>query len=375
MATLTLQDMVDAVLAQAGPMSKTKIAQEASGGACVLCGKPAIAGSNICKECAERIASREGNERDSSANSGTEKTSSERIQKLASAVSYIVDNFNSIGRPVGSVIGPTKLGQAATQANQNVGPGKGPNVVQTNVGSPVPGEQAPVRNLSRTNIPLTPPMDSGATPKGPENAMKDNRDDNQAAYPETGVLKQSSLRESLRKAAMKKFAETTTPKQNLTLPEDQPSQMARPAEVTSQESMIGSNEAAMNYTKTQAKAVPKKRMGEVLDEKAPDIKQELNPVLGGVVKEAHKRRADAGRALLTKIAQEGCTCSDPEKGECRFCKVASRLKKTQEMRKKSQMGVATPAGPNPIGAGGVPPTVQPSSPIGGSAGSGTLPMM
>lgn len=379
--TLTLQDMVDAVLAQAEPGGMAKIAQEAGERVCEQCGKPAMADSKICKACAEKMSAREESRKDSE-DAGSEKTSSARIQKLASAVSYIVENFSQIDRPVGRI----KVAEVPTQASQTVGAGKGPQVIPTNLDAPTPGEQATVKGEAKVDtIAKSPPMASGATPKAPKNAMDDNIDTLKPAYPETGVMKQARARGRLREIVMRKFAESvddgnaqiTAPKgQSVTLPENQPSQMKRPAEVTSQESMIASSDAAINYQKTQAKSSPRKRMGEVLQEKPQNVKTVLQPVLGDVVKQANQQRAATGRALLAKIAQEGCKCNS-ETGECRFCKVASRLKKSQGMRKKSQLGQggAPDPGGNPIGPGGVPSTVQSSSPIGGGSGSGTPPMM
>ena len=236
---------------------------------------------------------------------------------------------------------------------------------------------------AKHSIPTDPPMEAGAVPKAAPRTMKTDIDKDRPLQPKDGDLIQKGAAVNMLKRAMLKKAQDgdttsiSTPKTSA-LPEDQPSQMARPAEVTSQEKMISSSEAAINYQKTQAKSVPKKRMGEVLQEKPQNVKQVLQPVLGDVVKEANQQRAAVGRALLAKIAHEGCSCDDSENGVCRFCKVAARLKRTQGMRKKSMggaMGGSMGGGGNPIGPGGVPPTVQASSPSGGgSMGSGTPPM-
>jgi len=117
-------------------------------------------------------------------------------------------------------------------------------------------------------------------------------------------------------------------------PEDLPSQMARPSEVTSQESMIASNEAAINATKGEAKEVPKRRLGEVLSEPAmtsatdPVLSQNLDSTGQAGVKIASMSKTAAARAWLSKIASEGCRCkaSGLEKGACDFCKVAPVLR-------------------------------------------------
>lgn len=95
-----------------------------------------------------------------------------------------------------------------------------------------------------------------------------------------------------------------------------------PGEVSKQESMVGSNEAATNYTKQQAKAVPKARMGEVLDEPAqkkstdPVLHQNLDAASGAGVKLSSITKRAAAEALLRKIAQEGeSESASPEQKE------------------------------------------------------------
>jgi hypothetical protein len=151
------------------------------------------------------------------------------------------------------------------------------------------------------------------------------------------------------------------------LPEDQPSKMARPAEVTSQERHVASNEAPAATQPVDVAAVPKKRMAEVLDEpmQTASTDKVLDSVLGSsVVNQAGAKIASAqeARAWLAKVASEGCKCG-PEKGTCQFCKVASRLGKGQKgSEKRGQLG--TP----PVGAGG-------SSPGGALAGGNITPSM
>jgi hypothetical protein len=160
------------------------------------------------------------------------------------------------------------------------------------------------------------------------------------------------------------------------LPEDQPSSMKRPAEVTSQERLVSSNEAPVDAKKVQTQAVPKKRMGEVLDEPAQTASTDkvLDQALGAdkvdqagaKIASSQKAKVAAARAWLQKIASEGCTCGpDTEECTCQFGKLASRLKKggTKGSTKTSQM----------MGAGGVPPTVQSSS--SGSSAGGMTPQM
>jgi len=157
------------------------------------------------------------------------------------------------------------------------------------------------------------------------------------------------------------------------LPEDQPSSMKRPAEVTSQEKHLASNAAPVAVKKVQTQAVPKKRMGEVLDEPAQVASTDkvLDQALGAdkvdqagaKIASDQKVKVAAARALLQKIASEGCTCGpDTEVCMCSFGKLASRLKKGGEKGSEKR---------SMFGADGVPPSVQASSPAGSQAGGAT----
>jgi hypothetical protein len=128
-----------------------------------------------------------------------------------------------------------------------------------------------------------------------------------------------------------------------TLPENQSSSGGRPAEVTSQERMIGSNQAAIDVTPRQAAEVPKKRMGELLTEpmQSASTDKTLNAALGSkVVTDAGAKIASA-RAELQKTASAGCTCGG--KHTCGFCKIASQL----ERRQGAQAGELWAAGRTP----------------------------
>jgi hypothetical protein len=124
---------------------------------------------------------------------------------------------------------------------------------------------------------------------------------------------------------------------------------SQPGEVSKQESMVGSNESATNYTKQQAKAVPKARMGEVLNE--PAQKKSSDPVLQNNLDAASSAgvkiaSASAARALLEKIAEEGASGdATPEQKE-RASKLQELL---QAKQKESQMGTPEPS--MPVGGG------------------------
>lgn len=320
----SLSQIVDGILHEQKSSSAIKLAQEEGGEtkACEKCGKPAMPNSNLCKECAEKEAKKE----EGPSEGGPEKTSSARVEKLASAVEYIVSNF-----PTGSA-GRVKVGQSIDQALPTVGAGKGPNVLDTNVDKPTPGEQSTVSGEAKTKIEMKPAMEQG-TPqvKAPPNAMPDNIDTMKAPYPEGGVLKQSSVRERFIRAINKIGADAENPavlqsSTSTALPEDQPDKVKAPAEVTGQEKLIASNQAAIDATKREAKAVPKKRIGEVLDEPAQTRSTDkvLDENLGKDVVNAAGAKIAAARTFLDKVASEGCTCGGS--GTCGFCKIASKMR-------------------------------------------------
>lgn len=313
----TLSQIVDAVLGSGGTV-KTAAAT------CEKCGKPAMADSKLCRECAEKDAEKAGAE-ENSQTSEPEKTSSARVIKLASAVDYIVQNPSSI-HPV--------LGRIKTAAPEMaaMGPGKGPNPMATNLMDAVAGDQSEVTGEAKKKIPMR-SQTAKAIPgdKQPDNAMEDNLRDMQAPYPTEGPLKQASFRDRYINALKKRAADSESPAsiasgKSTVLPENQPSQVKRPAEVGSQERHIASNQAAINVTKRDAKAVPKKRMAEVLSEPAQTSSTDkiLDENLGTKTVDAAGAKVASARALLKKIASGGCTCGGA--GTCGHCKVAARLK-------------------------------------------------
>lgn len=130
---------------------------------------------------------------------------------------------------------------------------------------------------------------------------------------------------------------------------------SQPGEVSKQKSMIASNQAAINYTKQQAKAVPKARMGEVIDE--PAQKKSTDPVLHENLDAAGKAgvklssaKLAAARSLLQKIAEEGAKPdASPEEKE-RAAKLQAALEaKKKDKEKQSQAAAQEPT--SPIGGG------------------------
>lgn len=88
--------------------------------------------------------------------------------------------------------------------------------------------------------------------------------------------------------------------------------------------ILQSNEGVTNMKKIDGKRPQKRMLSEVLEEPAMSrssdnkVHENLRSASQGGVKIA------AAKALLQKIAEEGCTCED--KGECRYCKMKAAMK-------------------------------------------------
>lgn len=337
---MTLSQIVDAVLLeQQGKSGAIKLAEEQEGGekSCEKCGKPAMVNSEYCKQCAEKESRKE----EEASQSGTEKTSSERVEKLASAVEYLLNNPEWTG-----VAGRIKVGSgSATETSKTVGAGKGPNALPTNVDGPISGTQSENVGEAKTKIPEKQPLVAGApNPGAPANAVQDNIGEMKASYPEQGVLKQSSVRDRYIRAMLKNAGSEDNEEEtnklssptSTVLPENKPSEMKRPAEATRQEQLISSNKAVIDATKREAKAEPKKQLGEVLQEKAQTSSTDkvLNENLGASTVNAAGAKIAAARTLIEKVAGEGCTCTGS--GACGFCKIASKMRSKKGLAKGSQ---------------------------------------
>lgn len=367
----TLQQMVKAAMRGSQADAMQKIAEEANdSGACEACGETTPPGSKLCQECAAKAAKAEAMRGGDSENEGEEKTSALRVEKLASAVEEVLTNFDNMDW---SLWPQFKLAASVPTASPGTGPGAGPTAMPNTDKTPTPGEQKTEFGEAKKNKPpMNPPMETPAGGgKGASNAMEDNVDDLRAAYPDQGVMKQGGVRSLYQNIMLRKVgadaespAKISGPKFT-TLPEDQPSQMKRPPEVTSQEAMVAGNQAAIDATKRKAKEVPKRRMGEVIEEPAQSAASDkaLDANLDSATVDRAGAKIAAARVLLQKVASEGCSCGadHPENGSCNFCKLAARIeqRKGERMGKSSQMPGAAPMP--------TPPTAPTASPSAGAA--------
>lgn len=123
-------------------------------------------------------------------------------------------------------------------------------------------------------------------------------------------------------------------------------------------SLIASNQAAIDATKRSAKGPVKKQLAELLDEPALSAKHDnkLQENLRSTGQAGVK--IAAARAVLQKIAEEGCTCNDS--GECRHCKIKTAMKKAKSEKSKTAAAVGAQDSATMLSTGG-----QPSGGAGG----------
>jgi len=420
----SLQDMVRQTLAEAE--DREKVAQLQPGSEPDESKKKDEDGK---REEGRTTTKETGNTPDRNYEGITEKTSSAFVEKLASAVEYLNDNYLEKDA-VGEAEPPLSHGTMHT----TVGPGIGATALETNVDAPVKGMQSTETGQAKHD---QPPMDPGTDPKAPGQTNPQTALETDLTTPPGGkedwtdkdVMKQAASPASLanrlrnfaggRKAAIGEAAShlkgaigkgSTLKERAIQVgraakasPElataavlgtagaakgvhglatrKKTAQMNRvagiitkmaegdgegasiqaahhdnpppatqaeqgvpslPGPAAKQERLINSNQAAIDYTKREAKAVPKEQMGEVIDE--PAQKKSTDPVLqnnlGATdtagVKISSAEEVKVARALLQKIAEEGAKeDASPEEKE-RASKLQEVLKAKQEEQKQEK---------------------------------------
>jgi hypothetical protein len=271
-----------------------------------------------------------------------EKTSSVFVEKLASAVAYCNTHFIKIA------VGEQEPAPVATPKTTTVGPGIGATALDNTIDSPTTGMQSTNTGQAKNNQPPLVPGSDVTSPGQVNPATALETDINSPPggsedWSEGGdKMKQAQVarvRRILYKMAEDgdsssiKATHSESPSFATQAEEGVPSQ---PGEVSKQESMVGSNESAMNYTKQQAKAVPNARMGEVLSEPAqkkstdPVLHENLDATSGAGVKLSSVEKVAAARSLLRKIAEEGAKeDASPEEKE-KALKLQEILKAKQQ---------------------------------------------
>jgi hypothetical protein len=191
--------------------------------------------------------------------------------------------------------------------------------------------------------PMVPPMESG-TVKGPATAMETNMHGD-------GATLHTTQKDSLMKAAKARKEKLAALKQRLLSklagedvssasirgakgsanPEDE----AAPSQPQgSERALIGSNQAAINFTKRQAKGVQKKVLRDVLDE--PALSRATDSKLHDNLQNTNRAgvKISEVRQQMRKVASGGCTCA--QEGTCAYCQLAERVKGVKEKRASAQ---------------------------------------
>lgn len=346
----SLQDMVRRTLAEAE--MREKVAQ-AEGDTCPECKN--AKGSCTCP------SKKNGGPPASSNGSGSstperneegyeEKTSSAFVEKLASAVAYCNEHF------IKEAVGQPEPAPVAKPPTTTVGPGIGATSIPNTIDSPTSGTQSTNTGQASNNQPPTVPGKDPASPgqTNPDTALETDINSppggsedwtNQDKMKQAQVNRVKRLMAKMAEDALSpaKIAAGSEPLENPNASQAEEGVPSQPGETSKQESMVGSNQSAIDYTKQQAKAVPKARMGEVLDEPAqkkstdPVLHENLDATSGAGVKLSSVKVA-AARALLQKIAEEGAKPdASPEEKE-RASKLQEALKAKQEQKNGDNSG-------------------------------------
>lgn len=269
-----------------------------------------------------------------------EKTSMVAV-KLASAIEYLNKEWLS-KVAVGEITPPTPTGQPEAK----IGPGEGPGAFETNENSPTPGVQSEAVGQANTGVV---PMKPGSDPKSPgqtntDTAMETTINDapgGNESWKDKDVLKQAAAALLKKTAASKQVARVLKLIKQADVPpqatEAEQGVPALPGPAASQEKLIDSIDAAINYTKRDAKAEPKERMGEVLDE--PAQKKTTDTVLQNNLSNTSEAgtkissvKVAAARAYLKKVAEAGCSSdASPEAKE-----KADRLRSIVDAKSKEK---------------------------------------
>lgn len=292
-----------------------------------------------------------------------EKTSSVFVEKLAGALDFCNEHFlkEAVGKPE-----PPKSHTPPTAAT-NIGAGKGTGAVETDVDTPPGGGgmQSEQTGQARTGqIPTNP----GSDPKSPGQTNPSTAMETDINSPPGGSEDWSKGSDKMKQAMVDRVksvmtkmgenalnpakvgAKVTNPHQSspegaAPAEEGVPSQ---PGETSKQEKLVSSLAKAISYTKKDAKAVPKKRMGEVLTE--PAQKKSTDPVLQNNLSAASSAgvkiasmQAAAARVLLEKIAEEGARPDASPEAKERAAKLQEALT-AKEAAQQSSAGM-------PVGGG------------------------
>jgi hypothetical protein len=287
------------------------------------------------------------------------------IEKVASAMEYLVNHLEDVDWTkiaVGTPLPP----QRENAPPPKMGVGQGATSIQTNIDAPVTGLQSDnTGKASTTSQPdMNPPSDDVGPKDGQTNPSTAMRTD--MAHVPGGTGEQPQLVEQSKTSSIKAVREKwamfkqaadanfpakinagSEPSENPNASASEEGVPSSPADKTKQRKMVDSNEAAIGYTKGDAKAVPKAQMGKVLDE--PAQKKSSDPVLHENLNAASKAgvklssvQSKAARTYLQKLAamDEDSNASNEDKEKSK--KVKEALEKMKKEKEKQSQGMMPP---------------------------------
>lgn len=382
---LTLQEMVSGAIAEATEREKLAQAEgeptppEKEGGPPT--GAPA---KKTCPKCEKAEGECTCEKEKESAGYKCASASTELVEKVASAVEFIGGNIDLINWEkvaVGEGLKP----QAANAPEPMVGVDKGETAMDTNLGSPTAGMQSTDTGQASKNQPESAGSKDdvgnkdGQTNK--ETAMLTDMAHVPGGTGEQPQLHQEGNLPVLKKASVnrvraiwnqvKQAADAENPAQikagpeplenpDASAAEEQVPKLPGPAQAQANLVQTKDPTKPADVTKQQAKAEPKRQMGEVISE--PAQKKSTDPVLHANLDAASSAgvklssvKAAAARSYLRKIAQAGeAEDATPEEKE-KAKKLKEALAK-KEKEKESQFGggampppaAPTPAAPPPV---------------------------
>lgn len=275
----------------------------------------------------------------------------ETVIKVANALTYVLGHIDEVAWD--------KVAEVASES----GPGKGPNALGLNEELPTATQPQDMGSSPQKAVPMAPGMEaSGSAATNPQTAMKTDETEPKPAGPQPQTTNQAGTKvAALRQAwnMRKQAAEDTAAVMGMTEPKDPPlasrsgegGMPMAPAVQQKADTNIGSNQAAIDTTKTKTQTPEAALMNSLLNEpvqvktKDPAITKNLEQA-----KQASMARQNQVNRLM-KIAQSSCSGdASPEDKE-----KASRLTRLlAEKAKEKEKTSMFPAGQAPMSP---PPSV------------------
>lgn len=325
------------------------------------------------------------------------------IEKLASSVEFIAGNLHLLDIPQKGVLEKAAESVSTHDGGSPQGAGKGPGSLEVSqaIGGTQNYNMGHAHNTEASSSKAGKPL-SAARPGDGKGQLENDHDHAPggggvgptARYPEKGplvsgptakhagvqALYQSAIKTAspMRQAVLNKLAGEDVAKASISA-EASANPLAGMGQLTSTDAsqaspaqagdasgggfgnqarrLIGSNQAAIDATKGDAKGPVKDQLSQVLEE--PALSSSTDPVLENNLRNTGKAgvKIAAARAALTKVASQGCTCATID-GECAFCRLQTKVAAAAKSKKEStktanaMMGYGGGGGGGGMGGGG-----------------------